>query len=44
MTDTIIARDSCQSLEHKYPVIRYKVNIMNTYPLNESNKQLNTTL
>jgi hypothetical protein len=43
-TDIIIPQDSCHPLEHKHAAIRYMINRLNTYQLNDDNKrtELNT--
>ena len=38
-TDTIIPRDSCHPLEHKIAAMRYYVNTINTYYLDQDKKQ-----
>jgi hypothetical protein len=38
-TDVIIPADSCHSPEHKHAAIRYMLNRMNTYHLDEDNKR-----
>jgi hypothetical protein len=38
-TDAIIPRDSCQPPELKHTAIRYLINRMSTYDLNEYNKK-----
>ena len=38
-TDVIIPKDSCHPPKHKHATIRYLLNVMNSYSLNEDNKK-----
>jgi hypothetical protein len=42
-TDTIIPRESCHPPEQKHAAIRYMINRMNTYQLNDCNKVIYQT-